>query len=553
MLRQFCRSALFSAWLIALAQPGPVPQGQQPAKAGASYKLEGTVLNAQTGQPIPHALVEAYGSKKLAVLTGSEGTFVLEQLPEGTLMLNARKPGFFPLGDSGQSPTLKNLQIGPQLDKVVLKLVPECAISGQVSDDGDAPLEGAEVEALNMRIIDGRREPMPVRGDVRTDEDGNFRIGGLPAGRYYVTVKAGAVTRRILGSQSKTGSQAYPALVYYPSAADIASATPIDLVAGQRAQTQFSLRLEPAFKLAGAISGTSAYKQAGPPLIVDQLDRLLFNPNRWDSHAGTFEFPAMPAGVYALRLYAVDADDNPLWLKQTVNLNRDVNNLNLTFPPAVTLPVIVRSEFNGPAIERPCVEGTRDGKKLDCNAIAAMVHLASVDSSRLQRASQPGGESDAAPLVVRSVPPGRYRVRVIAMNGGYVYSLRSGSLDLLREELIVPAGGNTPAIEVVLRDGGGTVKVHVQSDSAEKQGRILLMPEFAPSQPPISIGIDPNRDQEYGNLAPGDYKVLAFDSLDGIEYNNPDFLAKYSMKAARVTLYAHTTSPVTVELVHTGE
>ena len=97
------------------------------------------------------------------------------------------------------------------------------------------------------------------------------------------------------------------------------------------------------------------------------------------------------------------------------------------------------------------------------------------------------------------------------------------------------------------------VKVRVQSDGPEKEGRILLLPEFAPSQPPIIIGVELNKEREYSNLAPGDYKVLAFDSLDAIEYNNPEFLAKYSMRAARVTLAEKTTSPVTVELVHTGE
>ena len=39
-------------------------------------------------------------------------------------------------------------------------------------------------------------------------------------------------------------------MVYFPSASDLGSATPIDLVAGQRAQAQFSLKLGPAFKLA---------------------------------------------------------------------------------------------------------------------------------------------------------------------------------------------------------------------------------------------------------------------------------------------------------------
>jgi hypothetical protein len=154
--------------------------------------------------------------------------------------------------------------------------------------------------------------------------------------------------------------------------------------------------------------------------------------------------------------------------------------------------------------------------------------------------------------VVRGVLPGRYHAWAMAMTGGYVHSLRSGGVDLFHEELVVPVGGNAPTIEVVLRDGGGTVKVHVESDTSVK-GLILLVPEFAPTQPPISFDIDPNRDREYGNLAPGNYKVLAFDSLSGIEYNNPEFLDRYSAKAARVTVSAHATSPVAVELIRTGE
>ena len=68
-----------------------------------------------------------------------------------------------------------------------------------------------------------------------------------------------------------------------------------------------------------------------------------------------------------------------------------------------------------------------------------------------------------------------------------------------------------------------TVKVRVQSDGPEKEGRILLLPEFAPSQQPIIMDVELDKEREYSNLAPGDYKVLAFDSLDAIEYNNPDF------------------------------
>jgi CRISPR/Cas system CMR-associated protein Cmr5 small subunit len=47
--------------------------------------------------------------------------------------------------------------------------------------------------------------------------------------------------------------------------------------------------------------------------------------------------------------------------------------------------------------------------------------------------------------------------------------------------------------------------------------------------------------------------VLAFDSVNDLEYGNREVLEKYSSKAARVTVAAHTTSNVTVELIHIGD
>src|SRR6476660_7407884 len=238
MVRRRYLSVLWLSCLISHAQS--VPAQQAAVDNSTVYKLEGTVLNAHTGHGIPYALVEAYGSGKFAVLTDSDGSFVLEQLPKGPLMLSARKPGFSPPGDVDPRTPLKSIQIGPRMDTVVLKLVPDCAISGQVSDDKGDPIEGAVVEALSMKLFDGRRMPTPVQGNCRTNEEGGFRIGGLPAGRYYVSVRAGSVARSIIGAKSKVGTDAYPALVYYPSADDLTSATPIDLVAGQRAHVQFS-------------------------------------------------------------------------------------------------------------------------------------------------------------------------------------------------------------------------------------------------------------------------------------------------------------------------
>jgi hypothetical protein len=169
----------------------------------------------------------------------------------------------------------------------------------------------------------------------------------------------------------------------------------------------------------------------------------------------------------------------------------------------------------------------------------------------MQFSAEPDSD-DPASLAVRGVMPGKYRLDVSPMVVAYVSTARSGSTDLLREELIVPAGGTVPPIEVVLRDDGATMKVHVQAD-APGPAVILLLPQSSPLQQPPVLGVDASGEREYGGLAPGEYAVLAFDSIEGVEYRNPDFLAAYLSKAARVTLAANTTTSVSVELIHREE
>ena len=539
---------VFSAQLLCAQDPAP----ESPA---VLYKLEGTVINAQTGRPLANALVEMNTPRKFAALTGDEGQFAFDNVPRGNFALSARKPGFFTPGATEHNSPFTSVDIGPQAKKVELKLIPEGVIFGQVTDDAGEPLEGASVEVLAISFQQGRRELTPSYGNTRTDEDGNFRMGGLHSGRYYLMVKAGPVARRILGAQAKDRAETYPALVYYPSADDIAAASPIHLAGGQRVQALFTLKRVPAFKLGGVMYGLANYRQVNPPMIVDQAGTPLLSVMQWDNQAGTFEFPALPAGTYALILGAQDAEGNFSARKETITLDHDRTDLALSLQAGVTIPVIVRTELKDGADNRWCSGGWAGsgGTTYDCRSLQAMVMLDKADSPQMQVSARPEGEKDAPALVFRSVMPGTYRVRVTTLVTAYIASIRCGAADLLREDLVVPDGGNVPPIEVVLRDGGGTVRVRVQSDSEKKRGRILLLPEFAPTQPPVDLDIDADGEREYGNLAPGEYKVLAFDSVAGLEYGNPEFLEKYSSKAGRVTLSPHSTSNVTVDLIHVGD
>ena len=57
------------------------------------FKLEGTVINSVTGQPIPRALVQIISPPR-AMLTGPEGEFSFDNLREGTATVAVDKPGY---------------------------------------------------------------------------------------------------------------------------------------------------------------------------------------------------------------------------------------------------------------------------------------------------------------------------------------------------------------------------------------------------------------------------------------------------------------------------
>jgi hypothetical protein len=109
-------------------------------------------------------------------------------------------------------------------------------------------------------------------------------------------------------------------------------------------------------------------------------------------------------------------------------------------------------------------------------------------------------------------------------------------------------------IEVVVRDDSATLKVAVRAEKLGGPATIVLYAEGAPLLSPARWGTAGSGTYAYlGPLAPGSYKVFAFDSLDGIDYSRPDSLAKYASQAARVTLSPNHESSVIVDVIHTGD
>jgi hypothetical protein len=516
------------------------------------FKVEGIVVNSMTGKPLPRVLVQI---NNRSVLTGSEGEFSFEGLPPGRVYIGLTKPGYFRPGAlvRGWSPD-STVEVGPETGKIVVKMAPEAVIVGRVTGQDEEPLEGASVQVLTRAPVDGRQMLTQTRGEVRTDEDGNFRIAALAAGRYYLVVKAGNVARRILGAQTLRASEAYPAAVYYPGTPDLAAATAIELVPGQKMEARFSLALAPAYKLAGKVVASGEWKRVNGPVIVDAMEQPLFTADKFDAASGSFEFRSVPAGTYDLRLSGSDQQDHYHFSSRKLTVSKNVNDVRFVLQPGADIPVVTHTEFSQPRPTGSCVWGQPNGQDhhSDCTDYpAAVVELISVDSMRTRASSDYRPMDNPSASAVHGVAPGRYMIRAHATLGGYVQSVRSGSADLLREVLTVPENGSVAPIEVVLRDDPGTLKVRVNGERPGQSAAILLFIDGA-LFPTLHMG-STQSDVFFPPVPPGNYKVLAFDSLNGLDYGNPEVLGQYASKAASVTVSANGVASVAVDVIHVGE
>src|SRR5438034_187842 len=152
-----------------------------------TLELRGRVINSATGEPVALALVQVSAPGPKTQFTGADGTFVFTGLPPGNYWPLARKPGFFDDSEP-QRPDPAPLLSSGQHEPIILKLLPEAILFGEVKDENGAPLEGVTVRAQQWQELDGEKQFVPA-GSAFTDDEGNFRLAEL---LLPVEIRAGA-------------------------------------------------------------------------------------------------------------------------------------------------------------------------------------------------------------------------------------------------------------------------------------------------------------------------------------------------------------------------
>ena len=289
-----------------------VPQAAEETPRGTAV-IRGVVVAADTGTPIRRAQVRASApgarSSRLAT-TDAQGRFEFKELVAGRYTLSASKGGFVGLqygqkrpSESGTPLDIADRQIA---DKVMIALPRGSVISGRVSDEFGDPVANAVVNAMRYGYAAGGRRYMPAGGQNSrdtTDDQGQFRLFGLPPGEYVVSANfrgsGGEVT-------DPSGEPSGYAPTYFPGTANIADAQRVRVdVSQEQTSVNFALIATKLVRLTGTVinsQGTPATaamvmlvppdRSAGPmgPQATGRVDR-----------SGVFRFTDVAPGRYVLQ------------------------------------------------------------------------------------------------------------------------------------------------------------------------------------------------------------------------------------------------------------
>jgi Carboxypeptidase regulatory-like domain len=378
-------SSMLQAQAAQPGQPTSIP-GTQPAQPGAPQRmparplrpgetppkgtsvLKGQVLASGSGSPVRRAQVRAMsmeGRGGGVTSTDAEGRYEIKELPAGRYSIMATKGGFVQ-GQYGQRRpgdpgTPIDLSDGQTAERVNFVLSRGSVIAGRIVDDGGEPISGTMVAAVRYQFIGGVRRLVPGGSEGatdRTDDQGNFRLFGLPPGDYYVS--ATNRSNQFMGpGMNNTESEGF-APTYFPGTPNISEATRVTVRANQEmTAANFAMIIARMARIRGRAISSSGAPVANAMLMMMPADSAMgFGMNMMNAMVagdGTFQFANVAPGRYNLQVrpQGMATATSEMASMSVVVGNDDIDNLLVTTSVGATARGVVLTDDGSAPTFRP--------------------------------------------------------------------------------------------------------------------------------------------------------------------------------------------------------
>ena len=544
-----------AAWAQGSAQPGAVATRPEDLCAVA-----GQVVNASTGEPLRKASVTlrradagpAGGPRAYAATTDASGGFAITGVEPGQYRLSARRTGFVDVAygtrDHLKAGSPLKLSAGQKLDNLRLSMPPNAVIAGKLVDEDGDPMAGVDVEALRLRYTQGRKQ-LSSYGSGVTNDIGEYRIAGLPAGRYFIaaTARRGGFGPARSGRPAAAAESDEYVRTFYPGSADAASAAPLDATPGAVLRgVDLAMAKGRTVTLRGRVTDASGVSAQGGrsrvmvSLYPRQLGAAEGNRPSGVDAAGNFEIRGVAAGAYDL-VAAIPQRGSAVSARLPLQVGHSsLDNLRIVINPPLNLTGVVR--IDSQTVTLPA------GVQVSLRAREAGGQF-SGSTDRTAKAAADGS------FTLAGVNPERYSLSLAGIpDGCYVKSVRLGGQEAAPGDLdLARAGGGT--LEIVVSPTAGLVAGVVQNDQQQPAAgaSVVLVPQ-EPERRELpqyyrTATADDTGHFTVNSVEPGQYRVYAWPEVEAGAYLDPDFLRPVESHGEPVTVRESGQETVQVKLI----
>ena len=247
---------LFLMAVVAVAQSPQSTDADEKPNTAKTGTITGRVVN-ESGEPLPDAIVSlrGYSSREAYnAITDRDGKFRFSGLNPIVYLASASLASYTAAPRHPDSTQSTSYRIGDIIDLVLVK---GGVITGTVTNSTGHPVVGVRVRAQRIRDGDGQRSRYGASlRDSHTDDRGNYRIYGLPAGTYLVFAGGGY------------GAYENDAPIYAPSSARDTAAEVSVRTGEESSGVDIRYRSESGHSISGTAGGTTTQETYGITVIL---------------------------------------------------------------------------------------------------------------------------------------------------------------------------------------------------------------------------------------------------------------------------------------------
>lgn len=499
--------------------------------------VSGIVVNADDLQPVPGATIIITveppiptAPEPTGATTGPDGRFNIPNIATSQYRIHCQKQGFVTLSHLISRAGANGEPINSGSGSLELRMTPQAAVAGQVTDSNGQPLANATVRLSRVQL-QGRKTALSVVTQISTNDLGQYRIFGVEPGRYYVSASfqdaGAALGLRLKPTPDGVVTEDY-AVVYYPGVSDVESATVVRLRGGKAASNiDMRIGMARSFAVSGVVAGLPP-DSPSPEIFLQPSDPASLGPVRiYVPPSGTnqFRFKSVPPGSYALTA-SVNLRGQIFSARQEISVTSVMSGVALDLQSPFSLVGVIAGE---------------SGAKLPTN-LKVRLHASSNPRQADLKLEQDGR------FQVPGIGPDDYSISVTDETGKmFVRSLFLNDRQIQSGSVTIP--GPDYQLRLVVSEKAGRIKgVAVDGNQHPvSRGLVVLVGEEFENSQVYASPLDIEGAFKFQSLPPGRYRIRCFSDLSGAEDATWDVQKKVKTEGKSISIAENDTQQLRLE------